>query len=302
MISTLSLHYFAKVVEVGSIRTAAERLHVAASAVGRQIVVLEEEVGAPLLERGRGRAKLSLTSAGEIVLRYIRKTESELNQVRTEIEALKGLRKGHIRLGVPETLVVSVLPNILVAFNQRYPGLTYEVQVHGSPRLVDMVGREELDLAITFNPPPMLNVKHLFERQLTTSVLMASDHPLAGRATLKLSDCADYGLAMPDESISAKRDNDEMLAKARIRPRQFLVTNSYELMRSVAKKGLAITIVNAQLGEAPAGPGYRYVPFKDPRVKPQRVTLCVFGASSPSPAVAVFIEQLRLEFEKLEFL
>jgi DNA-binding transcriptional LysR family regulator len=93
-----------------------------------------------------------------------------------------------------------------------------------------------------------------------------------------------------------------MLAKARIRPRQFLVTNSYELMRSVAKKGLAITIVNAQLGEAPAGPGYRYVPLKDPRVKPQRVTLCVFGARSPSPAVAVFIEQLRLEFEKLEFL
>ena len=302
MISTLSLHYFAKVVEVGSIRTAAERLHVAASAVGRQIVILEEEVGAPLLERGRGRAKLMLTSAGEIVLRYIRRTESELSQVRTEIEALKGLRKGHIRLGVPETLVVSVLPSILVAFNQRYPGLTYEVQVHGSPRLVDMVGREELDLAITFNPPPMLNVKHLFERQLTTSVLMASDHPLAGRASLKLSDCADYGLAMPDESISAKRDYDEMLAKARIRPRLFLVTNSYELMRSVAKKGLAITIVNAQLGEAPCGPGYRYVPLKDPRVKPQRVTLCVFGARSPSPAVAVFIEQLRLEFEKLEFL
>jgi DNA-binding transcriptional LysR family regulator len=71
---------------------------------------------------------------------------------------------------------------------------------------------------------------------------------------------------------------------------------------AVAKKWLAITNVNAQLGEAPAGPGYRYVPLKDPRVKPQRVTLCVFGARSPSPAVAVFIEQLRLEFEKLEFL
>jgi len=296
------MHYFAKVVEVGSIRTAAERLHVAASAVGRQIVNLEEEVGAPLLERGRGRSKLRLTSAGEIVLRYIRRTDSELNQVRSEIEALKGLRKGHIRIGVPETLVSSVLPNILVTFNERYPGMTYEVQVHGSPRLVDMVGREELDLAVTFNPPPMLNVKHLFERELTTSVLVASDHPLAGRTSLKLSDCAEYGLAMPDESISAKRDYDEMLAKARIHPRRFLVTNSYELMRSVAKKGLAIAIVNAQLGEAADGPGYRYVPLKDRRVKPQRVTLCVFGAHSPSPAVAVLIEQLRLEFEKLEFL
>jgi DNA-binding transcriptional LysR family regulator len=303
VISTLSLRYFAEVVQIGSIRAAAEQLHVAASAVGRQIAVLEEELGAPLIERGRGRTTLRLTSAGEILLRYIRKFDSELDHARSEIEALKGLRKGHIRLGIPETLVRKVIPDILMRFSKRYPGLTYDVQVHGgSPRLLELVSRDELDVAVTFNPPTVLHVKHLFERQLPTSVLMANDHPLAGKPFLKLSDCSGYGLAMPDESMIVKRDYDEMLAKARIDPRVVLVTNSYELLRSVAKAGLAITIVNAEPGEPATGPGYCYVPLKDPRVKPQRLTICTFDGRNPSSAVAVFIEHLKLEFDNLEFL
>lgn len=300
MVTTLSMRYFEEVVNVGSIRAAAERLHVAASAVGRQIALLEEQLEAPLLERGRGRTAARLTAAGELVLGYIRKTHSDLGHLRSEIEAVKGLRKGHIRFGIPETLVRSIAPEILMRFNRRYPGITYDVKVHGSPMLVELIGRDQLDVAVTFNPPAGAHVKHLFERRLATCVLMASDHPLAKRDFLKLSDCADYGLAMPDETISAKRDYDEMLSNARIRPREILRTNSYELLRGVAKAGLAITIVNAQLGEAAAGPGYRYVPVKDARVKPQRVTLCTFDARNPSPVVAVFIEHMKTEFDNLE--
>ena len=60
------LRYFAAVVRAGSIRKAAEQLHVVPSAVNRQILILEEELGAPLFERVRG--TLKLTPVGEIVL------------------------------------------------------------------------------------------------------------------------------------------------------------------------------------------------------------------------------------------
>jgi len=129
---------------------------------------------------------------------------------------------------------------------------------------------------------------------------VASDHPLASRSAVKLSDCAEYGIAMPDETISAKRDYDEMFAKGRIRPREVLVTNSYELMRTVASAGLAITIVNARPGDEPSTAQYRYIPLKDARVKPQRMTLCTFAGRNPSPLAAVFIEQLKHEFEQME--
>lgn len=298
MISAVSLRYFGEVVRAGSIRAASERLYVAASAISRQIALLEDHLGAPLLERGRGRAALRLTAAGELMLRFVRHSEHELDRVKSEIEALKGLRKGHIRLGIPETFVREGMPQMLQRFNERHPGVTYQVEVAGTPRLVELVGRDELDVAVTFNPPPTLQVKHVFERDLATCVLVADGHPLARRAHLKLSDCADYGVALPDETISAKQVYDEMFARARIRPREVLVTNSYELLRSVAATGMAITIVNARPGDRPDMAGFRYVPIKDSRVKPQRMCICTFAGRNPSPIAAVFIEQLKQEFER----
>jgi DNA-binding transcriptional LysR family regulator len=300
MISSTALRYFAEVARAGSIRAASERLHVAASAISRQLALLEDALGAPMVDRGRGRTKLRLTPAGELLLRHIRQTETELERVRSQIEALKGLRTGHIRLGVPETLVRHMLPSLLLRFRKKYPGVTYSVQVHGSPRLVGMVSQDELDVAVTYNPPAALHVKHVYEKLLPTCVLVSSQHPLADRASVKISDCADYGLALPDETISAKGDYDEMFAKARMRPRAALVTNSYELLKSVAIAGVAITLANPPPGEPHSGHGYRYVPISDARVKPQRLTVCTFEQRNPSPITAMFIEYLTKDFEKLE--
>lgn len=97
MIPGNALRYFAEVVRSGSLRAASERLFVAASAISRQITLLEDEVGVPLLERSRGRAAIKLTAAGECLMRYVAQTDREFERVRAEIESLKGLRKGHMR-------------------------------------------------------------------------------------------------------------------------------------------------------------------------------------------------------------
>ncbi len=300
MISAVSLRYFAEVVRAGSIRGASERLHVAASAISRQIALLEEQLGAPVLERGRGRTALRLTAAGELMTRHVNHLERESDRVRSEIEALKGLRKGHIRFGIPETFVREVIPQFLQRFNARHPGVTFQVEVNASTRLVEMIAQDELDLAVTFNPLPSLRVKHVYERLLKTCVLLSTDHPLAKRPFLKLSDCADYGLAMPDHTMSAMQAYDDMFAKARIQPRKVLVTNSYELMRAVAQTGMAIALVNTRPGDSESTDEFRYVPIKDPRVRPQRLTICTFEARNPSPIAAVFIEALKKDFELLE--
>ena len=299
MIPGNALRYFAEVVRSGSLRAASERLFVAASAISRQITLLEEEVGASLLERSRGRSVLKLTAAGESLMRYVVHTDREFERVRAEIEALKGLRKGKIRLGIPETFARDSIPGFLSRFNQQYPGISYEIESAGSPRLVEMVGQDELDLAIAFNAPAVLHVQHVYKRQLATRVLVSDDHPLAEKPHVRLSDCAEYGIAYPDARIGAKV-YDEMFAKAGIKPRKTLVSNSYDLLRSVARAGLALAIVNARVGEPLQGPGYRYVPIKDPHVKPQHLSLCIFDGRNPSPIVAIFIELLKQEFDSLE--
>jgi len=301
MISAIALRYFAEVVRSGSFRAAADGLYVAPSAISRQIASLEEDLGAPLFERGRGRTVLRLTAAGELLMRFVQTVGYEMERVRSDIEGLKQLRRGQIRFGAPETFARDFIPEFLADFNQRYPGVTYQIQLHGTPRLVEMVANDELEASLAFNAPPITDVQHIYERLLPTRVLISAGHPLYERESIKLSDCADYGLALPDASIGAKRDYDEMFAKAKIRPRAVLVSNSYELLRSVATAGLGISLVNEELTykrEAPLG--YRYVPLKDPRVKSQRLTVCVRKGRNLPTATLTFVDQLISTLKGLE--
>ncbi|WP_423454423.1 LysR family transcriptional regulator [Ottowia sp. VDI28] len=86
------LKYVDEIARSGSIAKAAERLHVAASAVNRRLQDIEEELDTPLFERlPRG---MRLTAAGELFIRYVRSRSTELDQVLSQIEELKGLRRG----------------------------------------------------------------------------------------------------------------------------------------------------------------------------------------------------------------
>jgi DNA-binding transcriptional LysR family regulator len=81
------LRYVDEVARAGSIRKAAEQLHVTASAVNRRVMDLEEELGAPLFER-RARG-VRLTAAGELFVRYIREQSGDVERMKSQIEDLK---------------------------------------------------------------------------------------------------------------------------------------------------------------------------------------------------------------------
>ena len=87
------LRYFDHVARQGSIRKAAEALSVASSAVNRQILRLEDEIGVPLFERSR--AGVRPTAAGELLLRHVRETQIEFQRARAEIASLGGTVSGN---------------------------------------------------------------------------------------------------------------------------------------------------------------------------------------------------------------
>lgn len=303
MLSSTALRYFAEVARQGSFRAAAEQLHVAVSAISRQISLLEEELGSPLFERGRGRRVLHLTAAGEHLLRYVYDLESDTRRMRSDIEALKGMHKGQIRLGIPESFIHHLVPELLARFNQAYPAITYRVEVANTPRLLELVAEGELDVVLAYNPPELIDVKHVHEIRLPRQVLVPLGHPLAEREWVRLSDCAQYGMALPGLSLTAKGIDDEMFAKAKIKPRAVVVSNSYELLHTVSMAGLSICLANGQLlasTDNAERAGYRCVPLRDSRVKPTRITISVRqGRSLPVP-VLTFVDELKKAFVALQ--
>ena len=104
-------NYIDMIVREGSVRRAAEKLHITASALDRRVQDLEEELGTGIFERHpRG---MRLSAAGEVFLGYIRQHLSDMQRLRSEIDSLKGLRRGHVALAVSPALAADFIPRII---------------------------------------------------------------------------------------------------------------------------------------------------------------------------------------------
>jgi len=184
--TSINLRYFATVARRGSIREAAEELHVAQSALSRQIQKLEQDFGVPLFQRhARG---VELTSAGEIFLRHARSSLRQTERVRSELDALKGLRRGTINIQSIESLVPGVLPPAILRFRARHPGITFEVTVDRTDHIITAVREGRTDIGLAFYPPVERDLTTVFKMREPLVALMSPRHPLAQRPKVSLAD------------------------------------------------------------------------------------------------------------------
>ena len=120
------LKYFLEVARHGSIRKAAQNLFVASSAVNRQILRLEEELGTELFDRVP--SGMRLNAAGERLQQHVRGTLHDFHLMRTELDALKGERKGHVSVAAMDSLLIEFLPAAVEEFSSSYPAVRYTIQ------------------------------------------------------------------------------------------------------------------------------------------------------------------------------
>jgi DNA-binding transcriptional LysR family regulator len=197
-----NLRYFTAVARHGSIREAADDLHVAQSALSRQIHKLEQQLGVPLLQRhARG---VALTSAGEIFLRYARSSLRHVEKVRSELDALKGLRRGTVTIHAIESLVPHLLPRAVAAFRERHSGVGFEITIDGSDHVVEAVREGRTDIGLAFYPPADPEIVSVFKMREPLVAMMSSRHPLADRPRVSLADCVAYPVALPMKNTGSR--------------------------------------------------------------------------------------------------
>lgn len=284
----LGLRYFHEVASAGSFRKASERAHVAASAINRHVKHLEEDMGTLLFERGRGRGGLKLTAAGEVLLYRLKRAESELTMAHTEIDSLLGLKRGTVVFGVNEGIWREVLPRILANFRKQHPGINHRITVGASPALVDLLLEDEIDFALAFNPVPNPRMVFAAKRTIGACVMARRGHPLAARKSVRLTDCAEYDLVMPDHSLALRSTLDRLFGEAGLTPRAVVTTNSYEVMRSAAAAGIGLAILTQQVF-AQRDSEVSFVPLREPRIAPQILACCTRAERSQSAASLAMI-------------
>src|SRR5947199_7239102 len=115
------LQYFEAVSRHRHFTRAADELHVAQSALSRQVARLEQELGAELLHRST--RSVEPTEAGELVAVRARAVLQETHALRAEIDELRGLHRGHLTVGALLFGGRLDIPAILASFTAQFPGI-----------------------------------------------------------------------------------------------------------------------------------------------------------------------------------
>ena len=280
----------------GSIRKAAAALHIVSSALNRRILDLEDELGAPLFERlPRG---VRPTAAGELYLAYVRRSIHELEQVGAQIDGLRRLLQGRVRLAVAESVTGHMVPTAITRFQGRHPNVTFHVRIDGPKGLSEALATDEADLILTHDPIERPQVSVLASVHQPFCALVAPDHPLAGRSSVTLRDCIAYPIALPDSTLAARALIDRALIRASFKLEPALVSNSIELTKTFARTNRAVCFQFRIAGQ-PDPSGLVTIPLTDRGFAQASLALAVRRARVLPVAAAAFAALLEEVFDGL---
>jgi DNA-binding transcriptional LysR family regulator len=241
---TDEIQTFLAIAELGSFTRAAQRLHRSQPAISRRLDILEHELGAPLFERLRGRARLP--EAGRALLPY---AEAVLASLRDGQDAVRGLRagiEGTISLALVGTLADTHIVHALRRFAVQSSNVRVHLRTASSREVTDLVRRGEATLGLRYyasDRPDLISLPAGNEAML---VVAASGHRLAGRrvqqARLLTGEC---WLGFPP--TPGERDSGHSLARQLIRAgldgADITLIDSLTAQKRLAQAGFGLALV-----------------------------------------------------------
>ena len=233
------LRYVDEVARAGSIRKAAERLNLTASALNRRVQDIEEDLGTRIFERlPRG---VRLNAAGELLIRHIRGQLADMSRVKSQIEDLSGFRRGTVSIACNQALAYDLLPSAIAAYRAEFPLVEFQVKVRDHGDALRALADFEVDLALVFRPSLMPEFQVLASAEQRVVAIMSAEHPLAGKPALRLRDCAAHPLALPERSYGGRQLLEEATARSSFRFEPVVESNSFEFLRNYVRFERAIT-------------------------------------------------------------
>jgi DNA-binding transcriptional LysR family regulator len=279
------LRGFVEVARLGHFTRASEHLHLAQPSLSRQISTLERELGAELFHRARGH--IALTAAGETLLPRAQRMLAEADAIREEMAELAGLRRGHVRLGAPPTLCISLVAEALSAFHLAHPDVELQLAEAGSRSLVEQLAVGAVDIALiteSAGPPPAgvsLTRMPLLTEELVV-VSSAAQPPLSTASAIDLEHLATLPLIAFDETYELRATTDAAFRSAGLDPVPVLAGAEMDAVLRFVERGLGVAVVPAMV--LLDQPGLRSMRLSHPMMTR---TVSLAHRSDVTPAVAV---------------
>ncbi len=235
-----ALRYFLEVAQGGSIAHASAHLHVAASALSRRIADLEAQLGTPLFERhARG---MLLTEAGEILARHARRTLLDSDRVLGEIDALRGLKAGRVRLATSDAFANELVPQLCAEFQRTHPGIRFHVQVLPTAQVPAAVRSGQADIGLCFSRAAHPDIAVAWRQRAPVFALLPVGHALARVRRLTLRRMAAFPLALPPPETTIRQLIDVACNRQNLQLDPVLVSGHAQTMLHFVASGGGLSV------------------------------------------------------------
>ncbi|SER18411.1 LysR family transcriptional regulator [Sphingobium sp. YR768] len=294
------LRYFMAVGRLGSIRKAADELNISASAIDRQILNVEADLGMPLFERLP--TGLRLTAAGEIMMAAGGRWQKNLTDVRAQIEDLRGLKRGHVDIAIIDALAKGYIPGAIRAIQSRYPGITIGVQVLENDRVRDAIASGEVDFGILFEPQSYrdLTVRSFVEVRL--GFITPAGHPFGDQREARFSACAGSPLIVPAEPLAVCQQIAVLEGTSGLHIDRSATSDNIQMITSLVLQGVGIGILTSLdvITEVQRGL-LSFTRISDPILRPMTLALCTAATRTPSYAAGIVLGEIESGFAQLSY-
>jgi DNA-binding transcriptional LysR family regulator len=237
----VSLKIFVTVAECGNLTRAAEREHLAVSAISKRIGELEELVRTPLLQRyPRG---VGLTPAGQSLLHHARQMLQLVDRMDAELAEFAAGVKGHVRMSAVASALNQFLPEDIESFLSRYPGvrISLEERTGKAVALAVADGSADLGIVAAQTPCPGLTKVPYHSDRLMIGVPL--DHPLARRKSVRFADALDYTFVGPHADSSLAQLMAQGARESGKAIEQRVQASSFDAMCRLVQTRLGITML-----------------------------------------------------------
>jgi len=235
------LEMFRAVAEQGTFTRAAGRLHVSQSAVSRQVQLLEEELGGVLLRRS---AKgVSLTEAGELLLRMTHRVEHDVEEALAEISQTHALKRGILHLGGGMTVCLYILPRLLKRYRRLYPGVDLHVTTGSSEKILELVRAHAVDLGLLTLPIVAKDLEVLPVMKEEMVVVTAPGHPLSRQRPVDPRSLSKFPLILYEAGSNTRKVLDQFFVEEGVSAEVAMETENIEIIKAMVAINLGVTIV-----------------------------------------------------------
>lgn len=298
--STERILLLADVASHGTMTLAADSLGYSVSAISQQIRKLEAEAGQPLVQRhSRG---ISLTDAGEAVVRHAEQLRARLLSLQYSLDDLAGLRAGTLRMGTFPTAGSSLVPLAISRFQREHPGVELTVRSQRLDGLLRMLSSRDISISLLWDYEwsrldiPELELQYLMDDP--TDLVVSVSHPLASRESVPMSELLD--------ELWVVRAADHPMIEVLTRgantigfvPTVAYEANDYQEAQAMVAVGVGVALV-PRLALTVLRDDVRVIPLSG-EAPQRRITLARLKDSRPTAADAAMAEMFKDAARRLQ--